>query len=56
MKKGLYFVLLFLYVIGVIGGIGYTIYYGVYHISLGIAVTGFLAFEKAKSYFDYLKS
>lgn len=56
MKKIYCFVMLLLYILGVIGGIGYTIYYGEYHIAVGIAATGFLAFTKAKEMFDYLKS
>lgn len=56
MKKIYCFIMLFLYLIGVIGGIGYTIYYGLYHIAIGIAATGFLAFSDAKEMFEYLKS
>lgn len=48
--------MLCLYILGVLGGIGYTCYYGAYPIAAGVAATGFLAFEKAKGYFDYLKS
>lgn len=56
MKKVFCFIMLFLYVLGVIGGIGYTIYYGEYHIAVGVASLGYMAFGKAKEYFDYLKS
>jgi len=48
--------MLCLYVLGVIGGIGYTIYCGAYPIFAGVAALGYMAFGKAKEYFDYLKS
>ena len=47
--------MLCLYVLGVVGGIGYTIYCGVYPIAVGVAATAFMAFGKAKEYFNYLK-
>lgn len=55
MKKVFCFIMLCLYVLGVLGGIGYLCYYGVYYVAVGVAATGFLAFDKAKSYFDYVK-
>lgn len=48
--------MLCLYVLGVIGGIGYTLYCGAYPIAAGVAALGYMAFGKAKEYFDYLKS
>lgn len=56
LKKILSFFMLCLYVLGVIGGIGYTLYCGAYPISAGVAALGYMAFGKAKEYFDYLKS
>lgn len=47
-KKILDFVLLVLYAVGTIGGIGYTIYCGAYPIALGVAATAVLAFPQAK--------
>lgn len=40
-------VILFLYVIGVIGGIGNLFYYGEYVCSFGVAVAGVLGSKKA---------
>lgn len=39
---------LLLYAMGVIGGIGYAIYNGAYPIAVGVAVTGWLALPKVK--------
>lgn len=38
-------------VLGVIGGIGYTIYQKAYVISAGVAVTGYMAWPQVKDYF-----
>lgn len=54
-KIGLFFMLC-LYALGVIGGIGYTLYCGAYAITAGVAALGYMAFGKAKEYFDYLTS
>lgn len=48
LNGALRFITLLLCVIGVLGGIGYAIYDGVYHIAVGIAVCGWMAFPKAK--------
>ena len=56
LKKILSFFMLCLYALGVIGGIGYTIYCGAYPIAVGVAALGYMAFGKAKEYFDYLRS
>jgi hypothetical protein len=56
LRKILSFFMLCLYVLGVIGGIGYTIYCGAYPIAGGVAALGYMAFGKAKEYFDYLRS
>ena len=44
----LYLMVLLLYAMGVIGGIGYAIYNGAYPIAVGVAVTGWLALPKVK--------
>ena len=47
-KGFLYVIVLLLYAMGVIGGIGYAIYNGAYPIAVGVAVTGWLALPKVK--------
>lgn len=54
MKKILIFVLLALAILGLLGGIGYTIYNSAYPIALSIAVLGYLAYPKAKEMFKSL--
>ena len=54
MKKVLYFILLILSVIGFIGGIGYTVYYGGYPIAVGILALGYSAYPKVKEYYKKL--
>ena len=54
MKKILNFILLFLTVIGLVGGIGYGIYDGRWVIAVGIAVTGYMAWPKVKKVFEEL--
>jgi uncharacterized membrane protein len=61
LKKIVLFFMLCLYALGVIalgviGGIGYTLYHGAYAVTAGVAVLGYMAFGKAKEYFDYLTS
>lgn len=51
MKKLLYLVILFAYVMGFIGGIGYTCYVGEYVIAAAVAVMGVLAFPTAKYFY-----
>ena len=46
--KYVYFIALFLYAMGVIGGIGYAIYSGAWVIAVAVAVLGVLAFPTAK--------
>ena len=53
-KNFLYMTLLGLYVLGTIGGIGYSIYYDEWVTATGIAILAVMAFPKAKEYFDYL--
>lgn len=54
MKKILVFLVLALAFIGLLGGIGYTAYYGDYPITIGVAVLGYLAYPKAKEMFKSL--
>ena len=54
MKKILYFILLILTVIGIIGGIGYSIYNGAWVIAIGLVVTGYMAYPKVKDLIDKL--
>ena len=54
MKNIMTFVILAIAFIGLVGGIGYTIYGGAYPISVGIAVLAYLAYPKAKEMFKDL--
>lgn len=54
-KKILSFILLCLYALGTIGGIGYAIYGGSYAIAVGVAALAYLAYPKAKECFDNLR-
>lgn len=53
-KKIFYGVMLFLYVLGTINGIGYSIYIGEYVTAVGVAVLAFMAWPTAVNYFKYL--
>lgn len=54
MKKiGIFFILA-LYVLGVIGGIGYALYNSAYLIALGVIVVAAMALPTAMSYMDKL--
>ena len=54
MKKYYYLVMLALYVVGAIGGIGYTLYIGEYVTAVGIAVLAFMALPTAVNYWKFL--
>lgn len=54
MKKYFYFVMLFLYVIGTIGGIGHLLYIHEYVTAVGVAILSFMAWPTAVSYFKYI--
>jgi hypothetical protein len=54
MKKIINFILLFLTLIGIIGGIGYSIYNSAWVIAVGIAVAGYMAWPKVKKVFEEL--
>jgi hypothetical protein len=54
MKKIINFILLFLTLIGIIGGIGYSIYNSAWVIAVGIAIAGYMAWPKVKKVFEEL--
>lgn len=56
MKKLLIIILLCFYVLGTLGAIGYLIYFDCWHIAIGVAVTGCLAFFKARELWNILYS
>ena len=56
MKKILYFLALFLYGLGTIGGIGYAIYSGAWVIAIAVVVLAVMAFPTAKWFFNQLAS
>lgn len=56
MKSIELFLILAIAFLGLVGGIGYTIYNGAYLIAIGIAVLGYLAYPKAKEMFKALFS
>jgi uncharacterized membrane protein len=49
MKKFAYLIILFAYVMGIIGGIGYTCYIHEWVIAIAVAVVGVMAFPAAKN-------
>lgn len=51
MKKVIIFFLLCLAFMGIIGGVGYTVYDKAYPIAVGIAVAGWMASPKFKELF-----
>ena len=53
-KNLFYFVMLALYVLGTINGIGYSLYIGEWMTAIGVAVLAIMAFPTAKNYFEYL--
>ena len=54
MKKIYYFMILALYVLGTINGIGYSIYIGEYVTAIGVAVLAFMAWPTAMNYWKYI--
>lgn len=55
MKKVLYFILLCMAVVGILGGIGYTAYYGVYPIAICLLASGYVCYPGIKDLFNELK-
>ena len=51
LKKIGYFILMVLCVFGAIGGIGYAIYHGEWHVAIGIGVLAYTAWPK---FYDYI--
>lgn len=56
MKKLFIAIMLCFYILGTFGALGYSIYDGNYHIAIGVAVTGYLAFFKAREYVDGIRN
>ena len=56
MNKLFILFLLFAYVVGTFGAIGYLCYYGEYHIVIGVVATAYLAFFKAREYVDGIRN
>jgi hypothetical protein len=54
LKKVLSFVILFLWVMGIVGGIGYSIYGGAWPIAVGVAVAAWLSWPKVTELFHNL--
>ena len=54
MKKIYYFIMICLWILGVIGGIGYALYCSAWSIAVAIAATGFMAWPTVKEYFNNL--
>ena len=54
MNKIIAFLFLFLSFMGIIGGIGYTIYYGAWFFSVGLVAVAYLAWPKFKELFGTL--
>lgn len=54
MAKFYYLTMLFLYVLGTINGIGYSIYIGQWLTAISVAVLAFMAFSTARFYFKQL--
>lgn len=50
MKKIYYLIMLCLCVMGAIGGIGYSLYFGAYPIAIGVVALAYTAWPKFKEY------
>lgn len=55
MNKVFYMVMLFLYVLGTINGIGYSCCIGEYVTAIGVAVLAFMAWPTAVNYWKFLQ-
>ena len=53
-KMILYFLAIFAYIVGTIGGFGYAMYCKAYFIGICVLVLGVMAFPTAKSFFKKL--
>lgn len=56
MNKLFILFLLFFYVVGTFGAIGYLWHYGEYHIVIGVVATAYLAFFKAREYVNGIRN
>lgn len=54
MKKYFSFVMICLYILGVIGGLGWTLYSGGYVITVGVVAVAYMAWPKLVEYFRNL--
>ena len=54
MIKYYYLTMLFLYVLGTIGGIGYTLYIHEYVVAVGVAVVAYMGFPTAVNFWKFL--
>lgn len=54
MKKVLAFLVICLFALGAVGGIGYAIYGGGYPIAVGVGALAVMAYEKAEKYWKIL--
>ena len=54
MKKYFSFLMICLYILGVIGGLGWTLYSGGYVIAVGVVAVAYMAWPKLVEYFRNL--
>ena len=54
MKKAIDFAICALWVLGTIGGIGYSIYEGAYPVAAGVAALSIMSFPTVKKHFNDL--
>ena len=54
MKKFISFIMICLYVLGTIGGLGWVLYSEGYVIAVGVVAVAYMAFPAAKTYFKDL--
>lgn len=54
MKKFVSFIMICLYVLGTIGGLGWVLYSEGYVIAVGVVAVAFMAFPSVKKYFKEL--
>jgi hypothetical protein len=54
MRKIIYFVLMCLYILGAIGGVGYALYNHAYLIAIGVVVVAAMALPQVVKYYQML--
>ena len=54
MKKYFSFIMICLYVLGVIGGLGWALYSGGYLIAVGVCAVAYMAWDKVVEYYHNL--